>query len=350
MANLLTDTDYDLLQPGTTLTTAPPAVEKQPRGAILGYDPGNSVLAIATAGRPYLVICGLAAYGIDNTGSTVTSQTADPGTYPMAQDGSITDAQLYQECFALDSQTWTATDQGGTLPGGAQIVGVPSTSIVWVRMSPIPGRSAAAPPSTVTARGVVSTNVTSLAAFTVATGLTYAAGQTVLLANQTTAAQCGPYLVGPVVAGVAALRRHHAWPTGSAWPEGATVNVIEGDGTRYALSTWRSTATGSKIVGTDDPLFYPATYRQTVTLVSGTYTIGVGGGSEPLFLLAGATIELTSNTHAGTIGTSRIEAPSASRTAGKAGTALFVINSLIDNGGVGTSDTSTVDVLVTNIG
>ncbi|MFI0434026.1 MAG: hypothetical protein ACH36H_12910, partial [Candidatus Nanopelagicales bacterium] len=49
-------------------------------------------------------------------------------------------------------------------------------------------------------RGVVYSNVASLAAFTVASndGLTYTEGQRVLLANQTTAAQNGIYVVGAV--------------------------------------------------------------------------------------------------------------------------------------------------------
>lgn len=202
-------------------------------------------------------------------------------------------------------------------------------------------------------RGVVFNNVASLAAFAVTgnaydDGLTYVAGDRVLLAGQTTATQNGIYVVG-TVATTAPLTRATDMPAGLVLSDGTIVNVTEG--TTFKRTEWKATAVGGAVVGTTDPAFYPRTYKQTLTLSAGTYTIGVGSTAtpdEPLFLLAGASVQCTSNTHAGTLGTNRIEAPSASRITGTPATAVIVVNSIVDAGTVAGSDTSTIDVLVTN--
>lgn len=206
------------------------------------------------------------------------------------------------------------------------------------------------------ARGVCMTNM-SLSAFvgvsggTAQNGVTYIKGDRVLLAGQTTAADNGIYVVGTVAAGTAPLARAADMPAGMALPNGSIVTVAEG--TFYANSNWKSTATttGGAVIGTNDPAFYPKTYKQTVTLAAGTYTIGFGSTAtpdEPLYLLSGAVIQCTRNTAGGTLGTDGYNAPSASRVTGIPGTAVAIINSQNDAGTLGSSDTSTVDVLVIN--
>lgn len=200
-------------------------------------------------------------------------------------------------------------------------------------------------------RGVVAANVADLAAFTVASndGLTYTKGQRVLLANQTTAAQNGIYVVGTVASGAAPLTRAPDMPTGAYYKNGAVIEVSEG--TVFRGSSWKVMGTGALKVGTDDPAVYPRSYRKTVTLVSGTCTIGAGGGSEPLFLYSTTTssVQATRNTAGGTLtNTTHYFAPVSGRIAGKAGTAAAVVTASVAAGTVNTADTSTVDVLVEN--
>lgn len=207
-----------------------------------------------------------------------------------------------------------------------------------------------------TARGVVYSNVSDLAAFTVASddGLTYVEGDRVLLAAQTTAAQCGVYVVGAVSSGTAALTRAADMPSGARLPNGSVVEVSEG--TWYRGSSWKamSTTTGGAVIGTNDPVFYPRSFRQTVTLAAGTYKIGLGSTAtpdEPLFLYSTTTsvVNVTRDTAGGTLtGTVMYACPVTTRTAGKAGAAFVVINSVIEAGTIQNQDTSTLSVLVTN--
>jgi hypothetical protein len=172
----------------------------------------------------------------------------------------------------------------------------------------------------------------------------------IALVAQTTVTQNGIYRVGVVASGTAPLTRISSAPTGATLHNGVTFEVGP-EGAIYKLSTWKATSTvsGGWTVGSHDPKFYPRSYRQTVTLASGTYTIGAGSTAtpdEPFFLLAGSTVNMAHNTSGGTLGTAKYAAPTASRVVGAPGTAKIVINSLVDAGTVQTSDTSTVDVTV----
>jgi hypothetical protein len=196
-------------------------------------------------------------------------------------------------------------------------------------------------------RGVVYANVADLAAFTVASndGLTYAEGERVLLANQTTAAQCGVYVVGTVATGTAPLVRAPELPTGATLVNGMTVEVSEG--TIWAGSTWKAMATGTAVIGTNDPVFYPRVCKGTATLSAGVKALG---STEGLFLFSTtkSQVNLTLNTSAGTLGTWGYKAAVADRTAGKSGTGALTIRSIDAAGTAATSDTSTVDWHVCN--
>lgn len=186
------------------------------------------------------------------------------------------------------------------------------------------------------ARGVVTSNVADLSAFTVAgnDGLTYSAGQIVLLAKQTTGTQDGPYVVGTVGGGTAALTRPSWWAAASIQP--AEVEFVINEGTSWKHSRWFASATGAITVGTTAPAFCPRQQKGTSSALSGTPgTITISN----VFLLATTSnIQLTPNTPGGTPGI--LSAPVGSRSAAL-GTGQFVINS-------SANDTATVDWLITN--
>lgn len=187
------------------------------------------------------------------------------------------------------------------------------------------------------ARGVVTANVADLSAFTVASndGLTYAAGEIVLLVAQTTATQDGPYVVGTVGGGTAALTRPAWWAAASVQPAG--VEFLINEGTAWKHHRWFATLTGAITVGTSSPAFYPRQQKGTTTALSGTPGTKTVTG---VWLLATtSSIQVTSNTPGGTAGF--LSAPVGSRTAGPGASGQFIINS-------SANDTTTADWLVTN--
>jgi hypothetical protein len=202
-------------------------------------------------------------------------------------------------------------------------------------------------PMTMFARGAVFADVADLSAFTVASndGLTYAEGQTVLLANQTTAAQCGLYLVGKVTGTTAPLTRHPDWDSGPV-RNGALVQIAEG--TIWAGSEWKAMVTGAKVIGTDDPLFYPKHVKGTITLVAGTITLGSTQGLF-LFSTTKSAVNVTRNTpNTSTSTTGGYQCAAAGRTIGKSGTAAAIIIATVAAGTINTADISTLDFCITN--
>lgn len=123
-------------------------------------------------------------------------------------------------------------------------------------------------------KGVAPTNVANLAAFVIAAfdGVTYAAGDFVLLANQTTAAENGVYLVG-TVAGTAPLTRANWLPTGAIVSGGFTVHV--NTGTLFANSNWFISTAGAITIGTTAHAWYPESVTQTLALPVNTGTVAI---------------------------------------------------------------------------
>lgn len=195
-------------------------------------------------------------------------------------------------------------------------------------------------------RGVVTANVADIAAFVIAgnDGLTYAAGQRVLLALQTTPAQNGIYVVG-TVAGTAPLTRAADFALGDAIVNGCCVEVSEG--TLYAGTTWKAMCTGACVVATDDPLFYPKEIRITVTLSAGAKTLDTTQGVW-LFSTTKSNVHPTCNTPIAVTATVGLSAPVASRTAGKRGTASVLINAFKADATVDTDNVSKVDITIFN--
>jgi hypothetical protein len=103
---------------------------------------------------------------------------------------------------------------------------------------------------------------------------------------------------------------------------------------------------------TNDPLFYPKTYNQLVTLASGTYTIGLGSTAtpdEPLFLYSASTSAISiARGPSGSPHSSTIQYRAATTTVGKAGTALITVRADVAAGTINTSDASVLSVGVTN--
>ncbi len=195
-------------------------------------------------------------------------------------------------------------------------------------------------------RAVSVVNNANLAAFVVTVdGVVLAAGDRVLLANQTTVAENGVYVVG-TVSGTAPVTRVSDLAAGDSYINGNVVEVSEG--TLFAGSTWKAMCTGAKVVNTDDPLYYPRICKGKLTLASGTYTLGSNEGLY-LFSASASTFHGTWNTAGGTVtSTTGMRAAGASRSAGKSGTAAIIVIAILAAGTINNVDNSTVDWLVTN--
>lgn len=323
-------------------------------GAVTALDPVSGKWVEAKA-NPRLVAHGIArcADSFDNSAGTNTAEMlVDSGTYLMIASG-LVDADEGKTVFVVDDQTFSLSSAGGTRPIMGKLAEVVDATHGYIDIEP-PSAHVNAASGVPLVRGVVYNDQADLTAFTVASdeGLTYTEGQTLALVGQTTGAECGPYVVGAVAAGVAALSRPAWWYAAMSIRNGFTFEVSEG--TWFAGSSWKSMTTGAKVVDTDDPLFYPRNFRQTVTLAAGVYTIGVGSSAtpdEPLFLFSTTRSMVTALRNTAdtcTATTGGYGAPVASRIAGKRGTAAVLVQAQVAAGTLNNADISTVDVLITN--
>lgn len=291
----------------------------------------------------------------DGDAKVIVAQMVEDIEQSSTSGDFFVDADAPAVAYGIDNKTI------GKKPAGRSIAGVfmglnPETGKAQLWSGPAAHAMALALENKITAptrivRGVVASNVADLAAFTVASndGLTYTEGQRVFLAAQTTAAQCGIYVVGEVTAGVAPLTRAPDMPAGAPVLPGSVIEVAEG--TVFAGSTWKSFGSSTGIIGTNDPVYYPRKYSKVVTLSSGTYTIGAGGGNEPLFLRSTtlSDIQITRADTGGTVTTTIMYvAPDASLVAGKAGTAAVLVRSAVAAGTILNTDNSTLRVLISN--
>jgi hypothetical protein len=323
----------------------------------------SSGYALGATATNTLKVWGVAEKQVDNSdGAAGDAQVlVRQGVFPFDNGDSITIADRGKLCYAGDDHTVYKSDSAGTRPVVGKIIGLdPITSqiLVAVGTTSLWDENEGAQPvggiGQKIVKGVVYNNQADLTAFTVASdeGLTYVAGDLVLLVGQTTASQNGPYVVGTVASTTAPLTRPDWWATGGAVPNGFTFEVAHG-GTWYGDSRWKCTCTGAKVIGTDDPALYPNVWRQVVTLAAGTYTIGFGSTAtpdEPLFLLSTtrSQVQLSRDTAGTTTNTVEYYAPVASRVAGKAGTAVVVVTAAVAAGTINNADVSTINVTITN--
>lgn len=189
-------------------------------------------------------------------------------------------------------------------------------------------------------QGVITSNVASLSAFTVAghDGQTFVANDRILLANQTTGSQNGIYVVGTVAAGVAPLTRSFDMPAGLVVPAGTKVPVI--GGTVFGGTDWRATVSAE--TGSADPVHYPETVSLHATLVAGELTVtGI-----PLYASKYA-IVMSRSAAAGTALTVQYVTGLTATQTGKA-TPQFTLNAAIAAGTINVADTSNLEVVVRN--
>jgi hypothetical protein len=332
--------------------TAPIAANQfLPKDTLVQLDASGNAVSPITSDASGLPAIGVSAASYNNKTGSEAGGTAgaidaelEYGVFGFAYTG--TTPTVGDRCYVADNQTVSTSSVNGTR-GFAFICSEVRDSRAYGQIGPRGSVDSGA--QQFKARGAAFTNH-SLTAFTVATntdGITYVAGDVVLLTAQTTVAENGPYVVG-TVATTAPLTRPSWWKAGMAIPQGQVIQV-GGDGTIYGDSEWKAFAAKAKVVDTDDPVFYPRTCKGTVTLAGGTSTY-VLGSTEGLFLksLTKSPVLLTRNTVGGTLGTDGLSAPVASRQIGVSGTASVAIFSTNDNGGNAASDTSTVDFQITN--
>jgi hypothetical protein len=285
----------------------------------------GSALVEPMSERADLIPRGIALDSIEDPGNGVDTESLPmqagriSGFVNSEGADEITDADYGRIVFAVDDNTLARTN--GDTGGGATrspagfFVGFEDVAGVETLMIELPdnfeaaimlaqaidtGDAAPAQDAIVhQVRGVVTSNVASLAAFTVAgnDGLTYSEGQLVLLVGQTTASQSGPYVVGEVAAGTAPLTRPSWWAAASVKPAGSEFKVNEG--TAWAHTEWFATLAGAITVGTSSPAFYPR--RQTVTTAAMAGTPGTVTTST-LWLRTGGKITFSRETVGGTAG------------------------------------------------
>lgn len=247
--------------------------------------------------RADLVIRGVALAKYENpTTSTENKVQMIAGRFAgfdnSAGDDAITASHYGRLVYAVDTNTLALTngDTGGGPArspagffggfdtfGGVQTLTliVPDNfeTAVAILQELDPGAESPAQDSVLhTARGVVLSNVSDLTAFSVSgsgrDGVTYVEGDIVLLAAQTTAAQSGPYVVGEVAAGAAALTRPTWWATADVKAAGSSFNINAG--TVFAGSQWYATVAGAITVGTTAPAFYPRIQKGVTSALAGT--------------------------------------------------------------------------------
>jgi hypothetical protein len=256
-------------------------------------------------------------------------------------------------CYASDDNTVNKTDAGGTRPAAGKIVQFDSTLgvAVFLGETSLYANNPELVPSSTTAfraRGVATANVAALATFTVAgnDGITFVAGDIVILIAQTTAAQNGPYVVGTVGAGVAPLTRPDWWPAAGVMKSGLQIKV-GGEGTVFKNTTWQAMiAADTFTVDTTDPKLYPLQVSGQTALVAGTFTISVPVFSQKTNV---DLVRQTANTCTATTGGYHPTVAGATGlTPGVQGTGSIVVQATVAAGTINNADISTLNWTVTN--
>lgn len=322
---------------------------------------GNAVPASANSA---LKLWGRAEVQVDNSTGNAGDKRINvrPGVFAFNNSGAGADliaaANVGAYCYAADDNVVALTDAGGTRPVAGIIFPFDPNNTSFVQVGVGPGFASqyvlnpelASGSGAFRARGVVTANVASLAAFAVGTntdGITFVAGDVVILTAQTTAAQNGPYVVGTVGGGNAPLVRPDWFPSGSTQKTGLKIQV-GGEGTVFKNTTWRAMlAADSFVVDTTDGKFYPENVSGKTALVAGTFTIS----TVPVFS-ANSQIVLTravANTSTATTGGYHATNGGADGiTPGVIGTASVIVQATVAAGTINNADISTLHWTVIN--
>lgn len=338
-------------------------------GTLVATNAAGNAVPAGTAGA--LVIWGRCEKQVDNSAGTAGALTVSvrKGPFYFANDGSIAQANIGQNAYAVDDNTVSLSDGGGTRLFAGVIYPIGETTLSLTTTSKVPvwvGLSNAYELAAGLATGGSARNVvTSLAAYTgsgtntltasangawaAQDGVTNAVGDTVFIqggtTNLTAAKDSGPWVISSL-GGAAApwvLVRPSWFTTGSAIDPGLVIEVA-GEGTAWAGTEWKSFAAPAKVVGTDDPTFYVGRVTVPVTLSGGTFTISTVG----IRSATRSNLEAQLNTKGGTTTTTVGYGTIAAMTPGYAGTASAVVDAIASGQTLQSGDTSSLNVLITN--
>ena len=236
---------------------------------------GYAVSATAATNR----VVGRYEQSVDNIAGSAGALAVDvrPGCYYLDNDSSLPVRQqdLLKPCYLIDNHTVSRSSSSGTYPYAGIPIAIRADGQIAVELG-------VADPYVATdytqtryyARGSCIANM-SLSAFTVGTntdGITYVAGDVVLLVGQTNTADNGPYVVG-AVATTAPLTRPTWWASGNYVQPGAVIE-LGGEGTLRGGMSYKSfVATSTVVIGTTTPLLYPQFVRGTAAISSGTASV-----------------------------------------------------------------------------
>lgn len=223
---------------------------------------GNGLTAASTAASGHVI--GIAAHEQDNSAGALGDlrcEVLTDGIFSFANDSTNAFAEttaIGSPCYAVDDHTVGTKSVGDTLVLAGYYMGLEPDSGGKVRVmlmaQDFVSNSADAGESNMfeghAVRGASTANIASLAAFTVAgvDGLTYVAGERILLKDQSTASQNGIYVVGTVGGGTAALTRALDMDASAEVLPGALVYISEGTANGnafYFLSTDAAVTIGS---------------------------------------------------------------------------------------------------------
>jgi hypothetical protein len=309
MTALIQDTKRDQL--GGPDTPVPPAlgfnIEANTQvfaGGLCALNAAGNVVRPQTAGA--LQCPGVANAGVNNLTTNVPFGAAGAqqvnirvGAFPFATDGTFSAGAVFQNAYAIDDNTLSADDGGGTRPYAGftiqnPLLGAsPTPTLVYAMIGfPNPYASASdggslaykarnvisALSGTYAGSGTGTLTASANAAFGVQNGVTNSVGDVVFLLAGTThitaASDAGPYIL--TNAGSAStkwvLSRPSWWFTGAEMAIGQGVKV-GGEDTLFGGSTMNSFAAQGSVIDTTDPAFYPDKVTQQVTLVAGVKAI-----------------------------------------------------------------------------
>ena len=360
-----------------------PGLYDFPVAANVHIYPGAGLVVQGGYARPAFTATGLVSLGradkeADNTiglatNGAITVRVKIGAFYFKNSAGAdaIAQANVFSNvAYWVDDNTVALTDGGGTRSVAGPIVGLDATLGVCVALTgPFAGALApvnpeqfaagkarlvatAIPAYTGSGTGVLTGSVNG--ALAVQDGVALAVGDSLFvpagLAN-VAAKDSGPWTVtnAGAVGAKYVLTRPSWWFTGSAIVP-ADIIDIGGEGTNFHGYQFKAMCGKSQLIDTNDPMFYARTFKKTIALAAGTYTLGAGGGLEQfgLFDTTTSTVTISQNTPVGTANTTVYCAVSASRIAGYTGTAAVVLRANIAAGTINVADTSTLDVVVTN--
>lgn len=307
------------------------------------------------------VVCvGRAENTVDNSLGLAGALTAQIGVgcFKWAQGSgadAITISNLYQKCYAIDDQTVGLTNgygAGAVRPLAGIVLNVDADNGVWVLMGPelmIDLAQMSMPTMVHTARAVIASPLPSYTAaggVLTATangalpnqdGVALAVGDAVLVVSggSVSAKDNGLYVVTSLGSSSTTwtLRRPIDWQTGTPIQNGSIVEVREG--TAWANSTWKATATGANVVDATDPVFFPRV--QTITTAAAVAGVTPANSTAWVLSPASAVIPVPA-TPGGTQGIPRVS----TQTAGAPGTSSLVVTSS------SSSDTSSFRLTVVN--